>query len=112
MNTFRAKVSYHRSSVVRLLTTMALVAVNVCVIFCVIVVSVGGLKYGSQSSTLHVTPLSDEELLGPGMRRIVKENYHGNAALRRSIRDVHQVQQQNATSATNISSMVSKRSLS
>ena len=82
---------------------MAPVAVSACAIFCSVVVSVVGLKYGSPSSTLHVVPPSDEELLGPGMRRIVNGNYHGNAPLRRSVRDVHQ---QNP--ASNMSSVVSK----
>ena len=82
---------------------MAPVAVSACAIFCNVVVSVVGLKYGSPSSTLHVVPPSDEELLGPGMRRIVNGNYHGNAPLRRSVRDVHQ---QNP--ASNMSSVVSK----
>ena len=82
------------------------VAVSVAALFCCIIVNVVGLKYGSPSSTLHVKPVSDEELLGPGMRRIVKETEpeSENEPLRR--RFVRDVRSEDAALA-NISSMVS-----
>ena len=79
------------------------VAVSVAAIFCCIIVNIVGLKYGSPSLTLHVKPVSDEELLGPGMRRIVKETEPENTPLRRSIRDVHSED----AALANISSVVS-----
>ena len=80
------------------------VAVSVAALFCCIIVNVVGLKYGSPSSTLHVKPVSDEELLGTGMRRIVKETGPENTPLRR--RFVRDVRSEDAALA-NISSVVS-----
>ena len=80
------------------------VAVSVVALFCCIIVNVVGLKYGSPSSTLHVKPVSDEDLLGPGMRRIVKETGPEKEPMRR--RFVRDVRSEDAALA-NISSVVS-----